>query len=76
AKAVAEANATGFDIPVTGSADRTYARMWLINNAASPALQMPVFKEPLKTKNEYPGQANFKTWYDANWNTMFWWMNE
>ncbi|HEX3008877.1 MAG TPA: SusD/RagB family nutrient-binding outer membrane lipoprotein, partial [Bacteroidales bacterium] len=47
AKAVAEANATGFDIPVTGSADRTYARMWLINNAASPALQMPVFKEPL-----------------------------
>lgn len=76
AKAVAEANATGFDIPVKGSAERTYAKMWLINNAASPDLQMPIFKEPLNSKNEYPGKANFKAWYDANWNSMFWWMNE
>lgn len=75
-QALMHANATGFDIPVTGSADRTYARMWLINNTASPDLQMPVFKEPLLKNKEYPGGENFKAWYDANWKTMFWWENE
>jgi hypothetical protein len=74
--AVEEANATGFDIPVTGAENRTIAKMWLINNPASPDLQMPIFQEPLKANEEHPGQANFKTWYDAHWDTMFWWKHE
>lgn len=74
--AVTAANATAFDIKVTGEADRTEARMWLLNNTASPSLQMPIFIEPLKKNNQYPGQANFKAWYDANWNKLFYWKLE
>lgn len=74
--AVNEAYATGFDIPITGAENRNDAKMWIINNAASPSLQMPIFQEPENKKNEYPGGANFKAWYDAHWETMFWWVNE
>ncbi|TKG96442.1 SusD/RagB family nutrient-binding outer membrane lipoprotein [Puteibacter caeruleilacunae] len=68
-----QARATGFDIPITGDNNRNEARMWLLNNAGSPSLEMPTFQEPLKSNEEYPGQANFRTWYDNNWNSMFWW---
>jgi hypothetical protein len=71
-----KARATGFDIPITGDNNRNEARMWLLNNSLSPSLEMPTFTEPLKSKEEYPGQTNFKKWYDANWETMFWWLNE
>ncbi|MEN6455832.1 MAG: SusD/RagB family nutrient-binding outer membrane lipoprotein [Prolixibacteraceae bacterium] len=74
--AVMLANATAFDIPVTGETDRTEARMWILNNTSSPSLQMPIFNEPLKASNQYPGQTNFKAWYDANWNSMFYWLKE
>ncbi|MGQ7868815.1 SusD/RagB family nutrient-binding outer membrane lipoprotein [Sunxiuqinia sp. sy24] len=70
------ARATGFDIPITGDDNRNEARMWLLNNNASPSLEMPTFQEPLKSNEEYPGQANFKAWYDNHWTTMFWWENE
>lgn len=70
------ARATGFDIPITGDDNRNEARMWLLNNSASPSLEMPTFQEPLKSNEEYPGQANFRTWYDNHWKTMFWWENE
>lgn len=75
-EAVTLANKTAFDIPVTGEADRTEAKMWLINNTLSPSLQMPTFVEPLNASKQYPGGANFKTWYTANWNSFFWWKNE
>lgn len=71
-----KARATGFDIPITGDNNRNEARMWLLNNSASPSLEMPTFQEPLKSNNEYPGMDNFKTWYDNNWKSMFWWENE
>lgn len=75
-EAVTLANKTAFDIIVTGEADRTEARMWILNNALSPSLQMPIFTEPLKSSNQYPGQSNFKAWYDANWNSLFYWKKE
>jgi hypothetical protein len=74
--AVTKANNESFDIVVTGSENRTEAKMWLINNDNSPSLQMPIFQEPLIDNEEYPGMANFKTWYDTHWTSMFWWENE
>lgn len=78
---VAKANATAFDIPVTGQDDRNLALMWLLQPKGSDFLQMPVFQEPIY-KAEYPcreGDAEygiqFKSWYDNNWNSMFWWKN-
>lgn len=72
----AKARATGFDIPVTGDNNRTLAKMWLINNPASPDLQMPVFNEPLRAQGEYPGDVNFKAWYQAHWKELYWWEYE
>lgn len=78
---VANANLTGFDIPVTGQGDRNIALMWLLRKKGSAYLQMPVFQEP-NYKAEYPcreGDAaygtNFQNWYNQHWNTMFWWKN-
>jgi hypothetical protein len=71
-----KARATGFDIPITGDNNRTLAKMWLINNAASPDLQMPVFREPLRAQGEYPGDENFKAWYDAHRKELYWWEYE
>jgi len=86
---VANANATAFDIPVTGQADRNIALMWLLKPKGQSWLQMSVFQEP-NYKAEYPKRkpvdgkdpdpefgTAFKSWYDQNWNTMFWWkMND
>lgn len=83
---VANANATAFDIPVTGQSDRNLALMWLMKPKGQNWLQMPVFQEP-NYKAEYPSRklnaegknpdpefgTNFKSWYDQNWNTMLWW---
>lgn len=83
---VANANATAFDIPVTGQGDRNNALMWLMKPKGQTWLQMPVFQEP-NYKAEYPFRklnaegknpdiefgTNFKSWYDQNWNTMLWW---
>jgi hypothetical protein len=83
---VANANATAFDIPVTGQADRNNALMWLMRPKGQSWLQMPVFQEP-NYKAEYPSRkltpdgknpdpefgTNFENWYKTNWNTMFWW---
>ena len=66
----------GFDIEITGESNRTDARMFIINNALSPSLQMPIFIEPIAAAGEYPGGNAFKAWYDANWKSMFWWENE
>jgi hypothetical protein len=78
---IANANATGFDIPVTGQTDRNLALMWLLQAKGTDFLQMPIFQEP-NYKAEYPcreGDAafgtNFYSWYTKNWNTMFWWKN-
>ena len=78
---VANANATGYDIPVTGQSDRNIALMWLLRPKGSAFLQMPVFQEP-NYKAEYPcreGDAaygtNFQNWYNLHWNSMFWWKN-
>jgi hypothetical protein len=72
----AKARATGYDIPITGDNNRTLAKMWLINNGDSPDLQMPVFKEPLRDKGEYPGGENFKAWQEANEKYLYWWEYE
>ena len=73
---VNKAWAEGFDIVITGEANRTDARMYIINNGVSPSLQMPVFIEPINGAGEYPGGSNFKGWYDTHWDSMFWWENE
>ncbi|WP_338394071.1 SusD/RagB family nutrient-binding outer membrane lipoprotein [Fulvitalea axinellae] len=69
------ARAESFDIPITGDNNRNLAKMWLLSKQPADHLLCPIFKEPLKSDEEYPGQANFKTWYDNNWNKMFWWEN-
>lgn len=78
---VANANATGFDIPVTGQNNRNLALMWLLQSKGSEFLQMKIFQEP-NYKSEYPcrdGDAaygtNFLNWYQQNWNNYFWWKN-
>jgi len=55
--------------------------MWLLKPKGKDWLQMPVFQEPAY-KAEYPHDAtdtefgtSFKSWYDTNWNSMFWWKN-
>lgn len=87
---VANANATAFDIPVTGQGDRNIALMWVLKPKGQDWLKMPVFQEP-SYKSEYPKRklnsegkdpdpefgTAFKGWYDQHWNTMFWWkMND
>ncbi|MDP4276350.1 MAG: SusD/RagB family nutrient-binding outer membrane lipoprotein [Bacteroidota bacterium] len=78
---VANANATAFDIPVTGQENRNLALMWLLQAKGSAFLQMPVFQEP-NYKSEYPcreGDADYGTaftsWYANNWDSMYWWKN-
>jgi hypothetical protein len=77
---VTNANATGFDIPITDQADRNEALMWLLQSKGQSWLQMPVFQEP-NYPVEYPCRGEsfpefgteFSNWYAANWNSMFWW---
>lgn len=78
---VANAKATGFDIPIVDQETRNEALMWLLQPLGSDWLQMPIFQEP-NYKADYPYRegdeeygTNFKNWYDENWNSMFWWKN-
>jgi hypothetical protein len=77
---VENANATGFDIPITDQETRNEALMWLMQPKGQTWLQMPVFQEPVYP-SEYPCRGTdfpdfgteFLNWYTANWNSMFWW---
>lgn len=76
---VAEARATGFDIPIVNDESRNEAKMWIVQGID---LQMPEFQEPVYS-TDYPviesvagSGSQFKQWYDTHWNTMFWWENE
>ncbi|UII29909.1 SusD/RagB family nutrient-binding outer membrane lipoprotein [Fulvivirga ulvae] len=75
-KAYEKARAEGYDIAITGQDNRNLARMWLINNASSPSLEMETFEEPMLAEDEYPGSANFQDWYNNTWKKSFWWENE
>lgn len=73
------ARANGFDIPITNDEERNEAKMWIVQGID---LQMPVFQEPVFS-TEYPlieslegSGTNFKSWYDDNWDSMFWWKSE
>lgn len=70
------ARASLYNIAITGDDNRNEALMWLLDNDDSPSLEMPTFQEPMDDDGEYPGGDNFKTWYDSNWKSMFWWENE
>jgi len=76
---VAQARAYGFDIPITTDESRNEAKMWIIQGVD---LQMPVFQEPVYSTDyplieSVPGSGtSFKTWYDANWTSLYWWNNE
>lgn len=79
---VAKAKAEGFDIPIVNTETRNEALMWIMQSKDQTYLQMPTYTEPTY-KSEYPCDANdaefgtnFYTWYQDNWNTMFWWKNE
>lgn len=76
---VAQARATGFDIPIESDESRNEARMW-INWGID--LQMPVFQEPVFS-TDYPlmgsdpaSGTSFMAWYEAHWTSMYWWKNE
>ncbi len=80
------ARANGFDIAITGQANRNEALMWLMQSGSSDQqdyLIMTEFQEPevtdeypaVETNSTYTGE-NFKSWYDENWDSMFWWTNE
>lgn len=76
---VAEARATGYDIPIVSDESRNEAKMWIVQGID---LQMPVFEEPIFS-TDYPlieslpeSGTNFRTWYDTHWNTMLWWESE
>lgn len=76
---VAQARATGFDIPITSDESRNEAKMWIVQGID---LQMPVFQEPVYSV-DYPviesdpsSGASYKEWYDQHWDTMFWWKSE
>ena len=78
-KNVMDAKANAFDIPITNDETRNEAKMWIIQ---SQDLQMPTFKEPVYS-SDYPfiesvngSGANFKSWYETHWKSMFWWENE
>jgi hypothetical protein len=78
---VEEAHATGFDIPIENDETRNEALMWILQPKGQEWLIMPEFQEPVY-KEEYPcveGESDygtsFKSWYDAHWNSMFWWLN-
>ena len=73
---VGQARQEGFDVPIESDESRNEAKMWILQNAD---LQMPIFQEPIYS-SEYPkiesipgSGDNFKVWYDAHWETMFWW---
>lgn len=73
---VALARSTGFDIPIESDESRNEAKMWILQGKD---LQMPIFQEPIYS-SDYPliesidgSGTSFKQWYDAHWNTMFWW---
>ncbi len=76
---VAEARATGFDIPIVNDESRNEAKMWIVQGID---LQMPEFQEPVYSTDypvieSVPGSGSqFKQWYDTHWDTMFWWKNE
>ena len=77
---VANANATGFDIPIVDQETRNEALMWLLQSHDQSWLQMPTFEEPVYP-SEYPYRGpdfqgfgtDFYSWYTNNWNSMFWW---
>lgn len=76
------ARANGFDIPITDQETRNEALMWIMQSHDQNYLQMPIFQEP-GYKSEYPSTStdsefgtSFYSWYQTNWNTMFWWKNE
>lgn len=77
------ARATGFNEPISSDANRNTVLMWLLQPKGKDWLKMPIYNEPSVDGGEYPavtGNAsypgtNFKTWYDKNWNSMFWWKN-
>ena len=75
------ARAQSFSEPITSDANKNTVLMWLLKPKGKDWLQMPVFQEPAY-KAEYPHDAtdtefgtSFKSWYDTNWNSMFWWKN-
>jgi hypothetical protein len=75
------ARAKAFDEPITSDANKNTVLMWILKPKGKEGLQMPVFQEPAY-KAEYPASAtdlafgvNYKTWYNTNWYTMFWWLN-
>ena len=76
------ARSTGFDEPITSDANKNTVFMWLLGSKNKDFLQMPVFQEPAY-KAEYPASSTdiefgtqFKTWYNTNWYSMMWWINE
>ncbi len=80
----AYARANGFDIAITGQSTRNEALMWLMQSDTKDQdwLIMTEFEEP-SVPEEYPARdadetygTSFKDWYDNNWNSMFWWLNE
>jgi hypothetical protein len=76
---VAQARATGFDIPITNDRSRNEAKMWIVQGID---LQMPIFQEPVYS-TDYPvvtsvpeSGSSFKNWYNSHWNSMYWWKQE
>lgn len=76
---VANARATGFDIPIVNDEDRNEAKMWIVQGID---LQMPEFQEPVYS-TDYPvinidptSGTSFSTWYNEHWESMFWWLDE
>jgi len=76
-----DARANGFDEPITSDANKNTVLMWLLQSNGSSHLQMSIFQEP-SYKSEYPADATdhdfgtaYKSWFDNNWNAMFWWKN-
>jgi len=76
---VAYARANGFDIPIESDESRNEAKMWIVQGID---LQMTIFQEPIYS-TDYPliesnpsSGSDFTAWYNANWDTMFWWTQE
>jgi len=77
-----EARANGFDIAITDQETRNEALMWIMQSHDQNYLQMPIFQEP-SYKSQYPCTStdadfgtSFYSWYQENWDSMFWWKNE
>lgn len=76
------ARSSGFHEPIVGDENKNTVLMWLLQPNGEDFLQMPIFQEPAY-KAEYPASktdiefgVDFKTWYNANWYSMMWWLNE